>query len=273
MTAPSASGVPAASPSLSSPRFSVWRSRLAGGLVPVVLVLLWFLLARLGALPAAQIPSPGEVARAFGEELRTGRLLTDITASLWRVALGYLLGAGVGIPLGLLLGLRLGARAALLPTVNFLRSLSPIPWLPFAVLWFGIGDAPVVFLLFLAVFPPLCLTTAAAVAGVPKVYYRVARDYDVTGIALLTEVVVPAVLPQIITALRVAAGTAWVVLVAAEMVAGSGGLGQLIYDARNGLRMDLNVMAMAVIGTIGAAIDVLMSRLTRLPSVRWGYER
>ncbi len=106
--------------------------RWVGFLVPLFLLALWMLLAKAGALPAAQIPSPGEVARAFWDEVRTGRLFKDLIASLWRVVLGYSLGVAVGVPLGLLLGLRLWARAALLPTVNFLRSLSSIPWLPFA---------------------------------------------------------------------------------------------------------------------------------------------
>ena len=160
-----------------------------------------------------------------------------------------------------------------MPADNFFRNLSPLAWIPFAILWFGVGDAPTSFLIFLATVFPIALATVAAVAGIPSVYFRVARDYGLTGSRLLTEVMLPAIMPQVITALRVTAGLAWVVVVAAEMIAGRDGLGFAVWDARNGLRMDLLVVAMVAIGLIGIAIDRLLVRLTRVPSVRWGYER
>jgi NitT/TauT family transport system permease protein len=240
---------------------------------PLALVLVWGVLSALKVLPPALVPSPVEVGRGFMEEARAGRLLRDVLASLWRVGLGYTIGTLIGLPLGLLLGLQAGARTALMPTINFLRSLSPIPWIPFAVLWFGIGDPPVIFLVALAVFPPLCLGTTVAVAEIPRVYYRVARDYNLTGASLLSQVVIPAVMPQVLTALRVAAGLSWVVIVAAEMLAGRDGLGFLVTDARNAQRLDLVVAAMFAIGLIGVGIDFLMARLTKTPSVQWGYER
>jgi NitT/TauT family transport system permease protein len=145
--------------------------------------------------------------------------------------------------------------------------------MPFAILWFGIGDVPAIFLIFLASLFPLILATTASVATVPAVYYRVARDHGMRGWALVTRVTLPAILPQIITALRVTAGIAWVVVVAAEMVAGRDGLGFAIMDARNGLRTDIVVVEMIVIGVIGIVIDRALFGLTKIPSVRWGYER
>jgi NitT/TauT family transport system permease protein len=111
------------------------------------------------------------------------------------------------------------------------------------------------------------------VAGIPSVYLRVAGDFGIRGGALLTRVIVPAILPQIITALRITAGLAWLVVVAAEMIAGRDGLGFAIWDARHGLRTDLLVAEMIVIGLIGVFLDRLLFRLTTFPSVRWGYER
>ncbi len=110
-------------------------------------------------------------------------------------------------------------------------------------------------------------------AGIPAVYFRVAGDYGFRGAELLTQVTLPAIAPQVITALRVTAGVAWLVVVAAEMIAGRDGLGFAIWDARNGLRMDLLVVGMIVIGIIGVLIDRLLVRFTRWPSVRWGYDR
>ncbi|MDX1932332.1 MAG: ABC transporter permease [Capsulimonadales bacterium] len=239
----------------------------------VVLMAFWFGFTALRLAPESAFPSPQSVVRAFLGDMKDGSLPRDIVASLWRVACGFLLSMVVGIPLGLGIGLSRNARLALLPAVNFFRNLSPIAWIPFAILWFGIGDVSTVFLIFLAATFPLTVSTAAAVANIPRVHFRVARDYGITGSRLLTEVILPAILPQVITSLRVTVGLSWLVLVAAEMIAGREGLGFLVWDARNGLRMDRLVSAMIVIGLIGIVLDRLLSGLTRLPSVRWGYER
>jgi NitT/TauT family transport system permease protein len=192
---------------------------------------------------------------------------------VYRVCTGFLIAVLAGVPLGLWLGLNNKARLALLPIVNFFRSLSPLAWIPFAILWFGLGDKPAVFLIFMAAVFPLILATIAGVSSIPAVTFRVARDYGITGMNLLTQVTLPAIAPDIITAMRVTAGLSWVVVVAAEMLSGKDGLGFAIWDARNGLRMDLLVVNMVVIGAIGVLLDRLLMQLTRIPSVRWGYER
>jgi NitT/TauT family transport system permease protein len=177
------------------------------------------------------------------------------------------------VPLGLVVGRQAHVRSALLPWINFFRSLSPIAWIPFSIIWFGIGDAPAIFIIFVATFFQIALATSAAAASVPKVYYRVAEDLGLRGRAVLLHVTLPAILPQLVTALRVAIGVAWMVVVAAEMIAVRSGLGFLIVDARNGLRMDLVVCGMIVVGVLGIILDTLFARLTRIPSVRWGFDR
>jgi NitT/TauT family transport system permease protein len=247
--------------------------RLLPIIVLILLVALWWTLSALHLYPESAFPSPPAVFKGFGEEMRAGRLFDDLVASLFRVLTGFALAVALGIPLGLLLGQRIRARAALLPTINFFRNLSPLAWIPFAILWFGIGDRPAIFLIFMASFFPLVLATIAAVASIPAVYFRVAQNYGYRGTELLTQVTLPAIVPQVITALRITAGLAWVVVVAAEMVAGQDGLGFAIWDARNALRVDLLVVNMIVIGIIGVVIDRLLLLLTRIPSIRWGYER
>jgi NitT/TauT family transport system permease protein len=236
-------------------------------------VALWWALSMLRVFPKSAFPSPLDVIYGFREEIVSGRLWNDLVASLFRVSLGFVLAVVLSIPLGLWLGQYPGARTALLPAVNFFRSLSPLAWIPFAILWFGVGDLPVVFLIFMATFFSLVLAIIAAVANIPSVYFRVAEDYGFRGLSLLWNVTLPAIMPQIITALRVTAGVAWLVVVAAEMIAGRDGLGFAIWDARNGLRTDLLVCGMIVIGILGVVIDRLLVGLTRLPNVRWGYER
>jgi NitT/TauT family transport system permease protein len=250
-----------------------YRTRLLPLLVASIIIAIWSLLAWLRLFPDSIFPSPISVAKGFGEEVRSGRLYNDVIASLFRVTAGFALATGAGIPLGLWLGQRARARIALLPAINFFRNLSPLAWIPFAILWFGIGDKPAIFLIFMASFFPIVLATISAVASIPNVYFRVARDYGIQGFELLTRVTLPAIAPQVITTLRVTAGLSWLVVVAAEMIAGRDGLGFAIWDARNGLRMDLLVVGMIAIGIIGVVIDLLLVQLMKIESVRWGYER
>jgi NitT/TauT family transport system permease protein len=219
------------------------------------------------------LPSPVAVLRAFVEEIRNGRMINDLSTSLFRVTLGFLIAVVSGIPMGVWMGHKFSARAAFLPILNFFRNLSPLAWMPFAILWFGVGDAAAIFLIFLSAFFPVVLTTLAAVANIPAVYFRVAETYGLHGFQKVVQVTLPAIMPQVITMLRVTAGLCWLVVVAAEMIAGRDGLGFAVMDSRNGLRMDMLVAEMIVIGLIGVALDRVLVRLTRIPSVRWGYER
>lgn len=242
-------------------------------LAPGTVLALWAAISWTHVFPGTLFPSPWDVIAGLGQELRSGRLLTDTTASLFRVSAGFMLAVTVGIPAGLLLGHSTRACAALLPIVNFFRNLSPLAWIPFAILWFGIGDPPAIFLIFMAAFFPVVMSTCAAVASIPTVFFKVARDLGITGSRLLWTVTLPAIAPQVITTLRVTAGLSWVVVIAAEMIAGRDGLGFAAWDARNGLRIDLLAAAMVVIGSIGVALDRILLKLTAIPSVRWGYER
>lgn len=246
-------------------------------LLPVIVLLgavsIWYVITMLNLFPAYALPSPGAVLKSFRQEMLAGRLVNDIIASLWRVAVGFVIATTLGIPFGLWLGQHLYARQAFVPMLNFFRFLSPLAWIPFAILWFHIGDKPAIFLIFMATFFPLALATMSAVATIPSIYFRVAKDYNYRGIELLTKVTFPAVLPQVITALRVSYGIAWVVIVAAEMVGCQDGLGYGIWEARNGLRLDSAICYMIIIGVLGMGIDRLLTQLTKLPNVSWGYER
>jgi NitT/TauT family transport system permease protein len=242
-------------------------------LTGLVILAVWWIAYAAGAFPTGTVPAPDDVARAFGQEIASGRLFEDIIASLYRVAWGYVSAVIAAVPLGLVIGRSLATRQALMPWVNFFRSLSPIAWIPFGIIWFGVGDPPAIFILFLATFFQMVLATAAASASVPKVYYRVAEDMGLRRREVLFSITLPAILPQLVIALRVAIGVAWMVVVAAEMIAVRSGLGFLIVDARNGLRMDLVVCGMITIGAIGIGLDAMFARLTRIPSVRWGFDR
>jgi NitT/TauT family transport system permease protein len=237
------------------------------------LLAIWWTACELDMFPTSTVPRPGAVAHAFVAEIKNGRLLEDTIASLFRVAWGFVSAVLTAVPLGLVIGRHANTRYALLPWINFFRSMSPIAWIPFAIIWFGVGDPPAIFIIFLATFFQVVLATAAAAGSVPKVYYRVAEDLGLRGHHVLFQITLPAILPQLVTALRVAIGIAWMVVVVAEMIAVPSGLGYLIIDARNGLRMDLVACGMITIGAIGISLDLAFSRLSRIPSLRWGFDR
>jgi len=246
-------------------------------LLPVAVVAggvaVWAAMWSTGIFPKSALPSPLAVLAALVEEVRTGRIVTDLSTSLFRVSVGFLAAVITGVPIGLWMGQKMSARTAFLPILNFFRNLSPLAWIPFAILWFGVGDAAAIFLIFLSAFFPVVLAAMAAVASIPAVYFRVAESYGLCGFDKTLQVTLPAIMPQLITMLRVTAGLCWLVVVAAGMIAGRDGLGFAVMDSRNGLRMDLLGAEMIVIGAIGVLLDRVLVRLTRIPSVRWGYER
>ena len=217
-------------------------------------------------------PRPIEVARGIVELVEKGLLFKYIVASLFRVTWGFFLAVLLGVPFGLLLGWFGWAFKAFNPMIQVLRPISPIAWIPVAILWFGVSDAAPVFLIFLASVFPIAVSATAAVQNMQLVYLRAARNFGLTRVQLFRRVILPATLPQIITGVRIALGVAWLVVVAAEMIAVNSGLGFLIIDARNaGKRYDLVVAGMVVIGLIGLVLDLLIRRLERLEEVRWGY--
>lgn len=239
----------------------------------VGLVVLWGVLSHLQVYRDDLFPYLNNFMASTAHEISSGRLFVDLLASLYRWACGFLLAAVVGVPLGLYLGRNEHFRHFFYPYLNFFRSLSPLAWIPFAVIWFGIGDLPVIFLIFLGCMFPLLFATMNAVFSVPKVYDQLARDYHFSGSEYFFEILFPAVLPQVVSSLRLVSGLAWIVLVPAEMLAGKEGIGFAISDARNGMRTDLLVLNMIVIAVVAHAIDYGLQRLNRKSHVRWSYEQ
>jgi NitT/TauT family transport system permease protein len=217
-------------------------------------------------------PTPPAVVTGMLELARQGTLMEHVTASLFRVFVGYSLAVLLAIPIGSAMGWFPAFQRALNPMIQLLRPISPIAWIPIAILWFGVGDTSPIFLIFLSSFFPVVVATAAGVRLVEQQYIRAARNFGLHGFELYRRVIFPAALPQIITGMRVGLGVAWLVVVAAEMVAINSGLGYLIIDSRNaGARYDLVVAGMVIIGVIGFLLDMIMKRLERLDEVRWRY--
>jgi NitT/TauT family transport system permease protein len=223
--------------------------------------------------PLTLVPTPWQALRAIFELAEKGLLVRYMVASLFRVTWGYLAALLIAVPAGVLLGLWRRGELAVNPMLQLLRPISPLAWIPIAILWFGVGDLSAMFLIFLASILPLTMTTVHAVHNIEGVHLAAGRNFGLTSRELVRSVIFPAILPQLIVGMRLTLGIAWLVVVAAEMIAVNSGLGFLIIDARNaGNRYDLVVAGMILIGVIGVGLDLLMRRLERLPGVRWGYE-
>jgi NitT/TauT family transport system permease protein len=246
------------------------RQSLPGIAIILLLLAAWWIIVI--ATHSVIFPTPGQVVTGVVELIRDGTLWLHIGASLGRVAAGFLLAVAVGVPLGLWMGWVRGAHDTLNPLFQILRPISPIAWIPIAILWFGVGNASPVYLIFISSVFPMVVQTVAGVHTIEKRYLRAAENFGVSRYTLFTQVVIPAVLPQIIVGMRIGLGVAWLVVVAAEMIALRSGLGYLIIDSRNaGNRYDLVIAGMIIIGLIGLLLDGLMRLLEGLKIVRWRY--
>ena len=228
----------------------------------IILISAWEAIIRFSGWSEQVFPGPVIVWKAFLELFYDGTLFNHSVASLYRVTVGFYLAAILGIPLGILLGMHRVTNSMMNPIVQFLRPISPLAWIPLAMLWFGIGDNPAIFLIFLSSFFSLIVATSIAVRSINPIYFQVAANFNFTRTELITKVVVPAIIPDVVTALRLTIAVAWLVVVAAEMIAVQSGLGYLILDSRNALRMDYVMVGMIVIGLIGLFLDLIMQKLS-----------
>jgi NitT/TauT family transport system permease protein len=239
-------------------------SRLKPLLPLVILILVWQLAA--GRL----IPTPIAVAHSLGGLLASGALIKHIVASVFRITWGFLLASIVAIPCGMALALHRRWRLTVNPLLALLRPLSPLAWTPLAVLWFGVGDSPAIFLIFIACAPTLALIAMAAVRSIKPAYLNAGRNFGLSNVQLLRRVIFPAAAPQILAGMRTTLAVAWSVLISGEMLSVNSGLGFLIMDARNaGNRFDLVFAGMLAIGAVGFGIDAAMRLAERTEMMRW----
>ena len=267
------SAAPAAANSLPAPSTArPWRRVWPPLTLMALLIAVWWAVVRVTGSPI--FPTPGQVVTGAWELIEDGTLFEHIAASLFRVGVGFGLAALVGVPLGLWMGWVAGAYRTLNPIFQMLRPISPIAWIPIAILWFGVGDLSPIFLIFISSVFPLVVQTTSGVHTIERRYLRAAANFGVPRRVLFRDVVIPAVLPEIIVGMRIGIGVAWLVVVAAEMIALRSGLGYLIMDSRNaGNRYDLVVASMIIIGAIGLLLDSGTRLLERLKVVRWRYVR
>jgi NitT/TauT family transport system permease protein len=249
-----------------------------GAIVPVLLVVAWEICARAQLVSPIVLPAPSAVARKWLIAVRpaapfdaeansylawlfSGELLHDAASSLFRVVCGFAIGAGLALPLGLGMGASPRAYQLFHPLVQLLRPIPPIAFIPLAILWFGLGNPPAIFLIALGGFFPVLMNVIAGVRQVDGIYIRAARNLGAGRAVLFRRVIVPAAMPYILTGMRIGIGTAFIVVIVSEMIAVNDGLGYRILEAREFMWSDKIIAGMITIGLLGLGIDSGMSRL------------
>lgn len=252
------------------PAVSPGRSRLllAGLALPIVIAVAWEALSAAGWVNSRLMPPPSVVGRTLWQLAASGELLSHASATLWRVGAGFGLGAAAGTVLGALTGALPVARGLLDPTLQALRAIPSIAWVPLFILWFGIFEASKVALIAVGVFFPIYLGVAAAIQNIDRKIIEVGRVFRLTGFAMVRRVLLPAILPDWFTALRSGLGLGFMFVVAAEIMGASEGLGYLLVDGQQLGRPDTIIAAIISFAVLGKLADTLLVALTR-PFLRW----
>jgi NitT/TauT family transport system permease protein len=260
-----------------------WREIGVGLVVPAVVIGIWQLVAVKGWVNPQVLPSPLAVVEKWiayllplqphteGSKLAwmfSGELIHDSIGSMYRVLVGFAIGAGLALPLGLSMGASQRVYAWFNPLVQLLRPIPPIAYIPLSILWFGLGNPPAVFLIALGAFFPVLMNTIAGVRQVDGIYLRAALNLGANRRTMFLRVILPAAVPYILSGVRIGIGTAFIVVIVSEMIAVNNGLGFRILEAREYFWSDKIIAGMITIGLWGLAIDVGMNRLNN-HLLRW----
>lgn len=236
-------------------------------LVLVLLLILWHFSS------SALIPSPAKTLEAYEQIIANNSLQIGIIDSLYRYVLGLIFGVIFGVFVGFIFGFNPKFASAFDPLFNLLRPISPIAWVPIVLIIFGIGDLPTIFIIAYSVFFPMVLLSTKAIRDVPSELIIVAKNFGASRWQILKSVIFPSSFLSLISSLKLAAALAWINLVVGEMLGAQTGLGYIIIDSRNQLRIDILIATIITIGIIGMIINALFGYIEKVVSRKYGYDR
>jgi sulfonate transport system permease protein len=244
------------------------RSRCAprwlAGVVPVALVALWF-----AAASSRQLSSPVQVWATAWQLARDGELARHVAASAGRVLAGFALGSSIALVLGTLVGLSRVAEVAIDPTLQLLRNVPSLAWVPFLLLWLGIDEAPKLTLIAIGAAFPVYLNLVAGIRQTDRALIEVGRVFGMRRGELVVRIVLPSTFPYLLVGLRIAIGQSWLFLVAAELIASTRGLGFLLIDGENTARPDVMIVGVLVLALLGKLSDTALR--VAASRVRWSH--
>ena len=225
-------------------------------LVPALLLILWFVgTDGLHWFPPNQLPSPLQVLRTAGTLLADGDLTKHVVASVGRVFGGFLIGAVIALILGVLVGLSRNVEQLIDPTLQALRNVPSLAWVPFLLLWLGIDEAPKITLIAIGGFFPVYLNLVSGIRQTDRKLLEVGYTFGFSDLSLIWRIVLPSALPYFLTGLRVGIGQSWLFLVAAELIASTRGLGFMLIDGQNSSRPDIMLVSIIVLALLGKLCD------------------
>ncbi|MEJ3405792.1 ABC transporter permease [Rathayibacter sp. YIM 133350] len=246
-----------------------WFILVGGLLLPILVLATWQLVTTLGLVPVSQLPSPAMVWTAFIDLIQRGQLGLYVAISTQRVLLGFAIGGGIGLLVGALVGLSRLGDILLAPTLGALRAVPSLAWLPLLVLWLKLGEESKVTLIAIGAFFPVYTTVSLALRHVDRQLVEAGRTFGLGGVRLFGAVQLPAVVPSVISGLRLALAQAWLFLVAAELLGSSMGLGFLLVDSTNSGRLDRTFLAIILLAVLGKLTDSLVGLFERWAVRRW----
>jgi sulfonate transport system permease protein len=240
-----------------------WRRRISSFVLPGLILAGWEGAIRLGLFPAHALPAPSTVLQTLSLEARSGELWAHVTASTWRVLAGFTIGSIIAVALGTAVGLSTRMESFLDPTLQAIRSIPTLGWVPLLLLWMGIGEAPKLTLIAVGAFFPTYVATTSGIRGVDRKLVEVGNVYSLSGVALARRIILPGALPSILVGLRTGMGVAWLFVVAAELIAASRGVGFMLTDGRENSRADLILGAILLLALLGKLSDGILKWLER----------
>ncbi|MFV0373459.1 ABC transporter permease [Microbacterium sp.] len=244
--------------------------RIAGGLLlPLAILAAWQAVTVTGIVPAYRLPTPGSVVAAAGELAANGQLANHIAISLQRVLVGFAVGSVIGLAIAAIVGLSRLGDVLLSPTLAALRAVPSLAWVPLLILWLQIGEESKVTLIAIGAFFPVYTTVAAALRHVDPHLIEAGRSFSLRGWSLLRTVQLPAVMPSVVSGLRLALAQSWLFLVAAELIASSMGLGFLLNDSQNSGRVDRILLAIVLLALLGTLTNALLALVEKYLLKRW----
>jgi ABC-type nitrate/sulfonate/bicarbonate transport system permease component len=242
-----------------------------GALPFVAIVVAWAVLPHVINYPAYMLPPISAVLRFAGESIQDGSLVRNIAASLARLAAGFAIGMGFAIPLGLAIAMNRHIADLFRPLLSFLQAIAGIAWVPLTIIWFGIGNGSVIFVIANTIFFAALYNTVLGVETIPLALHRAVRSHGGHGFKLVTQLLLPGALMQILLGMRTSVAYGWRALVASEMIAGSSGLGYMTMEAVQWQRVEVIILGMIVIGMLWVIMDrALFATLERRTIGRWG---
>lgn len=232
-------------------------------LLPVLILVLWQATTRIGLFPPVILPAPIEVFNSFTDQLQSGQLIADISISMQRVLEGYFISVFAGISLGVLMGISERVNKFFILTFTAIRQIPMIAWMPLIILWAGIDEASKIVVIVIGSFFPILLNTINGIRLIPQNYLEVGRMYKLSKWDLLIKIYFPSAMPSIFVGLKVGLGISWMVVVAAEIIAASSGVGYRINDARSLMQPEVVIVGMIMIALVGVLMDQILSRLLK----------